>query len=94
MESSLVGHGAGQERDAAPLSRDGRASKSVRPFLPQFALDPYLILHEALRCVTSARISAAQRLVFQQKRQLAKDRHAKEQRAFIRRTRSLTYPIQ
>ena len=33
-------------------------------------------------------------LVFQEKRQLAKDRHAKERLAFIRKTGSLTYPIQ
>ena len=48
MQRRLVGHGAGQERDAVSLSRDGRASEPGRPFLPQFALDPYLILHEAL----------------------------------------------
>jgi hypothetical protein len=33
-------------------------------------------------------------LVFQEKRQLAEDRHAKERLAFIRKTGSLTYPIQ
>jgi hypothetical protein len=33
-------------------------------------------------------------LVFREKRQLAEDRHMKERLAFIRKTGSLTYPIQ
>jgi len=61
MQRSLVGHGAGQNRDPGSLSSDGRAFEPVCPFLPQLALDPYLILHHALRCGSAAVSAAASR---------------------------------
>ena len=44
--------------------------------------------------LSQAELPVLRDLVFQEKRQRAKDRHAKERLAFIRKTGSLTYPIQ
>jgi hypothetical protein len=43
---------------------------------------------------TVEEFAALRDMVFQEKRQLAKDRHAMERLAFIPKTGSLTYPIQ